>query len=204
MARSTATVAWLCITPGEHTYWLVDAALQAGLHVLAEKPWPCTRAQSLTLAESAEKNKLLIGIHYEYCLLEGVERWRADLHGGTGRLFRGRFNVHHRNRLEIPALDNLGSHLLAVHAYAVPDARLGNIECDYESIDERRVWLQRDHELEASLDFSHNREPIIQRFMARFEAGLDGSSFPFDVRFALRVLDSLTELKNRYQGDATR
>jgi hypothetical protein len=38
---------------------------------------------------------------------------------------------------------------------------------------------------------------IVQRFMKRIEAALDGAAFPFDLEFGLRVAVELNALKNR-------
>jgi len=38
MSASGAQIAWLCVLPGPHVSLMIDAALDAGLHVVAEKP----------------------------------------------------------------------------------------------------------------------------------------------------------------------
>src|SRR5690348_17038713 len=39
MKASAAQIAWLCVTPGPHATRMIQAPLEAGLHVIAEKPW---------------------------------------------------------------------------------------------------------------------------------------------------------------------
>ena len=39
MAASEAQIAWLCVLPGPHIPLKIEAALDAGLHVVVEKPW---------------------------------------------------------------------------------------------------------------------------------------------------------------------
>ncbi len=40
--KSAAQIAWLCVPPGPHVPLLMHAALDAGLHVIVEKPWECS------------------------------------------------------------------------------------------------------------------------------------------------------------------
>src|SRR5437762_10818961 len=39
MKASRAHIAWLCVAPGPHVSLMVQAGLEAGLHVIVEKPW---------------------------------------------------------------------------------------------------------------------------------------------------------------------
>src|SRR5215831_3352933 len=38
-ARTESQIAWICLAPGPHVLAMVEAALEAGLHVVVEKPW---------------------------------------------------------------------------------------------------------------------------------------------------------------------
>jgi hypothetical protein len=84
-------------------------------------------------------------------------------------------------------MSNLGSHLLAIRAYATPKSVVQEIRCGYEQPDERCVWLERRNTRAAFIDLLANKEPIIQRFVAKVEASLEGADFPFDLEFARRV-----------------
>lgn len=186
--RSTgAHIAWLCVLPGPHVPQMVHATLDAGLHVVVEKPWPCSRLITESLTARAKSLHRLIAVHFEYCLLGEVERWRRDLHQGEGLRFGGRFFLNRPDHTGMSARDNLGSHLLAIHAYAAPKSTVQEIRCGYEQPDERSVWLEKPSAPPAFLDLLANKEPIIQRFIAKFEASLEGAEFPFDLEFALRV-----------------
>ena len=88
-------------------------------------------------------------------------------------------------------MQNLGSHLVAMREYAVPQSGLSEILCGYELPDERMVWLKSGNERVASIDFLGSREPIVQRFLALFEKSLFGKPFPFDFAFAQRVNENL-------------
>ena len=136
-----------------------------------------------------------MGVHYEYCLLDAVESWLSQQRGGAGLQFRGRFMSSKPDRLRIPALENLGSHLFAIWAYAVPKAEISTIACGYRQPDERVVSLTDENRRVSAIDFTANREPIIQRFITRFERAFDGGSFPFTLGFASRVWEDLNQFR---------
>jgi hypothetical protein len=195
MSASGAQIAWLCVLPGPHVSLMIDAALDAGLHVVAEKPWQVSQRLTASLKERGKSLHRLIAVHFEYCLLEEVERWRREFCPGTGLRFGGRFFLSRADHTGMPAMDNLGSHLLAIRAYAAPQSAVQEIRCGYEQPDERCVWLERRNTRAAFIDLLANREPIIQRFIAKVEASLEGADFPLDLEFALRVSNDAKSLR---------
>ncbi len=195
MRASGAQIAWICIPPGSHIPLMIEAALTAGLNVIVEKPWLCSRFETESLKALARKRGLRVAIHYQYCLLEAVERWRRDLYNSEALRFGGRFTLSRPDRLGISALDNLGSHLLAMRAYAVPRSDVSEITCGYKLPDERCVWIENQHRTLDAIDFLGTNEPLIQRFIAAFETALDRSDFPFTLEFASRVSDDVEALK---------
>jgi Oxidoreductase family, NAD-binding Rossmann fold len=188
---SSAQIAWLCVPPGGHVPTLIRAAFAAGLHVIVEKPWIYTRAETTELQDAATRAGLKSGVHFEYCLLSEIENWRRQYEQQDGLEFGGTFNVHPADHLGISAMQNLGSHLMAMREYAVPHSHLSKMLCGYELPDERMVWLDSDKQRVASIDFLGSKEPIVQRFLARFENSLGGKPFPFDFAFAQRVNENL-------------
>jgi hypothetical protein len=195
MATSSAQIAWLCVLPGPHVSLMIDAALDASLHVVAEKPWQVSQRLTTSLKERAKSMHRLIAVHFEYCLLEEVERWRRDFCPGSGLRFGGRFFLSRPDHTGMPAMDNLGSHLLAIRAYAAPQSAVQEIRCGYEQPDERCVWLEKRNTRAAFIDLLANKEPIIQRFIAKVEASLEGADFPLDLEFALRVSNDAKSLR---------
>ncbi len=181
---SAARIAWICVPPGPHIFSMVQDAIRDGLNVVIEKPWLCSPEETESLIALARENRVTVGIHHQFCLLSEIERWRLQYHPGRGLRFGGCFHLSRPDRLGIPALDNLGSHLRAIHAYAVPQAAISQIDCAYNTPDERQVWLADAAERLALVDFTKSQEPLIQRYIARFEASLDGADFPFDLSFA--------------------
>jgi hypothetical protein len=195
MRASDAQIVWLCVLPGPHVPLMIDAALDAGLHVVTEKPCQASQGVTSALVARAKSLRRLIAVHFEYCLLEEVERWRRDFQSGTGLRFGGRFFLTRPDHTGMSALDNLGSHLLAIRAYAAPKSTLQEIRCGYEQPDERCVWLEKRNTRIAFIDLLANKERIIQRFIAKVEASLEAHDFPFDLAFALCVSNDTEALR---------
>jgi predicted dehydrogenase len=196
MRTSGARIAWLCVPPGPHVPLMIEAALDAGLHVVVEKPWYGSQSVTESLAKRAKSLRRIIAIHFEYCLLEEVEQWRRVMDSGAGARFGGRFFLNRPDHMGIAALDSLGSHLLAIRAYAVPQAAVQELRCGYERPDERCVWLEKDGGRVASINLLETKERIIQRFIGKLEDALEGADFPFDLQFALRVADNTSALRS--------
>jgi len=197
MKASGAQIAWLCLSPGRHVSLVIQAAIEAGLHVVVEKPWYGSGEETQKLQSLARARGRVIAVHFEYLVLDEVERWRADFHPGAGCGLGGRFFLSRSDRSGIPPIDNLGCHMLAIREYAVPSSEISEIRCGYELPDERLVWIDRGDQRLASIDLLTHGQPIIQHFMKKVEAALDGAAFPFDLQFALRVADELNTYKKR-------
>jgi hypothetical protein len=195
MRASGARIAWLCVLPGPHVPVMIDAAMDAGLHVVVEKPWQGSPRETASLAAKAKSLRRLIAIHFEYCLLEEVERWRRDFHPGTGLRFGGHFLLNRPDHTGMAAMDNLGTHLLAIRAYAAPKSAVQEIRCGYEQPDERCVWLEKRNSRVAFTDLLASKEPIIQRFIAKFEGSLELADFPLDLEFGQRVANDTAALR---------
>jgi hypothetical protein len=194
MGASNAEIAWLSVLPGPHVPIMIDAGLDAGMHVVVEKPWEGSKRVTELLAAKAKSLRRLMAVHFEYCLLEEVERWHRDFYPGTGLRFGGHFFLSRPDHMGMPAMDNLGSHLLAIRAYAAPKSELQEIRCGYEQPDERTVWLERRNTRVGFIDLLANKERIIQRFIAKVEDALEGAEFPLDLEFALRVANDARSL----------
>lgn len=209
LREAQVELAWIAVPPGEHVPLLVRAALAAGVHVIVEKPWPYPAEQTRAVLAARQAASRLVAVDYQYCLLDAVGHWRARYGETAGLMFGGAFVVATDNRLGISAMDNLGSHLLAIREHAVPGAAVGEIRCGYGGSPERRVWLDGpDGGRLAEIDFGANSEPILQRFAATVESAAGESaagsgelaSFPFDLGFAQRVADAATEVTARPAG----
>jgi len=196
-SASGARVAWLTVSPGSHVAKMIQAAMDAGLHVLVEKPWLGTADVTRKLLASAKQSGLQVGFDYEYCFLTTVEQWRTEF-GGRGKQLRfgGRFYLNRINHSGLSAIDNLGTHLLAIREYVVPEAEVAELTCAYETPDERRIWIkQQNGPIVAELDLLKLTEPIIQRLFKIFESTIADRNFPIDLNFALRVAEQVNTLR---------
>ncbi len=194
---SGAQIAWLCVSPGRHVSMMISAAIEAGRHVIVEKPWYGSIEDTQKLQSLARAKGRVVAVHFEYLVLEEVEKWKAEFHPGAGCRLGGRFFLSRSDRSGVPPIDNLGCHLLAIREYAVPSSGVSELRCGYELPDERLVWIDRGDRRLATIDLFSHRQPIIQRFMQKVEAALDGAAFPFDLEFALRVARELNAFKSR-------
>lgn len=197
MKASRAQVAWICVSPGPHVSLMIQAALDAGLHVIAEKPWYGSAADTERLQSLARARGRLVAIHFEYLVHPEVQKWKRGFYPGTGVRFGGHFFLGRPDRTGISAGDNLGSHLMAIREYAVPASEVAEMACGYERPDERRVWLEQGGQQIASIDLFKGSDRIIQDFMKKVEAGLGGAAFSLELDFGLRVADQLNAFKER-------
>lgn len=187
MKASRAQIAWLCVLPGPHVFQMIQAALEAGLHVVAEKPWYGSEADTERLQGLARTRRRLIAVDFEYLVHQEVRKWKEIVYPGTGMRFGGHFFLSRPDHTGIPASDNLGSHLMAIREFAAPAAEVCELQCGYERPGERTVWLERSMKRVASIDLLKGSERIIQDFIREVEAALDGGAFPFGLDLALRV-----------------
>lgn len=194
LRSSGAQIAWACVLPGPHVPQMVEAALDAGLHMICEKPWWGSRSTAEPLTARAKSLRRVVAVHYEYCFLSEVERWRKEFSALPGLEFGGTFFLNRPNHTGMSALDNLGSHLLAIREFVAPNAVLGEIRCGYEQPDERSAWLKKSGQPVAFLNLLEQKELIIQRFLAAVEASLNTGAFPVDLEFGVRVGEQLAEL----------
>ena len=87
MNASRAQIAWLCVSPGPHVSLMAQAALEAGLHVIVEKPWYGSAIDTERLQSLARTKRRVLAIHFEYLVHGEVEYWRKSFHPGAGLHF---------------------------------------------------------------------------------------------------------------------
>jgi hypothetical protein len=86
----------------------------------------------------------------------------------------------------MPAIDNLGSHLLAIRAYSAPRSGLQEIRCGYEQPDERCIWLEK----RLSSIFWQTRSPLFSALWQKWKA-----ESPPGLEFALSVANDATAFR---------
>ncbi len=166
-------IVWIAVPPGPHSVAMLEAALEAGRHVIVEKPWLAAPSQSRTLETRAVSLGLRCAVHYQYLFLTEVQELLASGIDGAGMVFSGQFTIARTSRNGIPAGPNLGSHLVALWRGAFPAADRGSLIAGYEQENLRMISLEG-RAAPHIVDFTVNAEPIIQRFVAAFEAGDPG------------------------------
>lgn len=166
-------IVWIAVPPGPHSIAMVETALAAGRHVIVEKPWLAPAAESRMLAARAASLGLRCAVHYQYLFLTAVQELLASRIDGAGMVFSGQFTIARAAPNGIPAGPNLGSHLVALWRGAFPEADRGSLIAGYEREDLRMMSLEG-RAAPHIVDFTVNAEPIIQRFIAAFEAGAPG------------------------------
>jgi len=195
--RTGAGIAWICTAPGLHVHLMIEAALEAGAHVIVEKPWYGSEEESRRLQTLASSRGRIIALHFEYLVLKEVEECKSVLYPGEGCRFGGRFFLSRPDHTGIPAIDNLGCHLFSIREYVAPASTISGMVCGYQQPDERLAWFDRGGERVATFDLLRHNQRIIQVFMQKVEAALDGAAFPFDLNFASRVARELEKFKKR-------
>lgn len=187
-----ADIVWVAVPPGQQNL-IVRTLLSQNKHVLIEKPWICDKKETASLIELAKKKGLFIGINYQFCFLEEIKNISEPSKSATG--FSGQFTTSKHNRLSIPSLYNLGSHLIAIKCLYFPLATIDEIKTGYDECDKRFIKItfpERVYEI----DFLNQHEPLIQRLVEKFEYCISANSaFPLNLNFATRVYDELKKIE---------
>jgi predicted dehydrogenase len=122
------------VTPDDEHFPMAMAALDAGLHVLCEKPLACTAAQARQMVERAEAQGVRHMTNFSY-RWSPLYRYVHDLiaQGAVGRIYHAQFSFmsgHGRNpnyawrfdpQRANGALGDLGSHTIDLARYLVGD-----------------------------------------------------------------------------------
>lgn len=166
-------IVWIAVPPGPHSVAMVEAALDAGRHIIVEKPWPADPSQSRFIETRAAMLGLRCAVHFQYLFLDAIQSLRATGNDGADMVFSGQFTIARASANGVPAGPNLGSHLVSLWRVAFPAAALGSLVVGYEQVNRRMMCLESE-EATRMVDFTDNAEPIIQRFIKAFETGTPG------------------------------
>jgi hypothetical protein len=186
-----AEIAWVCVPPGPNGLEIVRSVVESGMHTVVEKPWTYDVDQTRILKNAAERNGTVLGVHFQYCFLEELGRISNTLADRQSWRFDASFVIPRENRLGMPAGQNLGCHLIAIHQRYFSDLALDHLEVGYSGGECRQIRLRAGRGSETdtmTIDFTHNTQPLIQRFVQSFENAVDErEGLTFDLCFALRV-----------------
>src|SRR5579859_2862806 len=119
-----ATAAVVIATPAATHYELVAAALDAGKHVLVEKPLTTSAAEAAKLVGRADEAGLTLMCDHTYCYTPAVGRVRQAIRGGELGDLRFIDSVRINLGLVQPDVDvlwDLAPHDLSVLDFVLPD-----------------------------------------------------------------------------------
>lgn len=138
--QATAIDAVVIATPATTHYSLIADALQAGCHVLSEKPLTLNPKECWELIQLAEHNQRQLLIDHTYLFHPAVQRGKQLVESGQlGELRYGYASRTHLGpvRQDVDALWDL-----AIHDIAIFNNWLGQIPSQVQA--RGRVWLQPD------------------------------------------------------------
>lgn len=196
--KNYVNVVWAATAP-INQYHIADIAFFSGFDVILEKPWLLSEDQEGRLALAQVKAEKFISVNYQYCFLSILSRISDISCRGDGGVFKGSFRTPTTDRFGVGAMENLGSHFVAVYLKHFSSARLERIEAAYDS-----VVISRQIELSLPvfgarfiIDFLQKSEDILSKYIQDVEACLVNRTCPsIDLDMAVRVrkvVDSLRE-----------
>lgn len=136
--QSTAIDAAVIATPASTHYSLIQAALQAGCHVLSEKPLALEAAECRELMELAGRCQRQLFIDHTYLFHPAVRRGKQAV--ASGNLGEMRYGYASRTHLGPVRQDVDALWDLAIHDIAIFNHWLGQVPSQVQA--EGRVWLQ--------------------------------------------------------------
>lgn len=181
---------WLAVPPGDQ-YTLCKSILGFNKHIIVEKPWMENTEKTKELLAYSSKINKQIGVHFQYCYLDCIEKILKN--NDKFSIFNGAFCVSKENRLSIPAIYNLGSHLFSIKELYFPHLNVGKIETGYNKPDARYFEL-KGSDKEYVLDFFKINEPLIQRFVKDFEKKIDSEeNIDLNLDLCLRINQAIRD-----------
>ena len=191
LARVDFDILWLSIPP-QGQFTLLCEGMRSCRHIIIEKPLLLNKEQISEIRTMAFERSVTVGVHYQYCFLDAIYELKNLIKSEVSKFeFSGVFRVANSNRLGISPEFNLGIHLVAIKMLHFPNAKLGKIESAYDSTNRRYFSLACDKK-KYSLDFTENREPLVQRFVAEYIKCFSSSeNFQLDIDFSANVVDAV-------------
>lgn len=192
LCQSDAEMAWIATPPGHHTAPLLRACIRAGLDVVVEKPWLEDAETSSTMIAMANESGVRVAVHHQYLFLDSLKSYRERYCEDERIEFSGSFVVNRPDNSMIPPMINLGCHLHSIRHYVCPNGVVAGIHVGYDGEDARWVRLKKADKVLVDIDFTHNREPIIQRFIDAYCHWIEqGGWFPASLSEAAAIVPYL-------------
>jgi hypothetical protein len=187
-------VVWISIPAKDHKV-VIESVLSYKKHIVVEKPWLLSSDEIYYLSDLARASGKRIGVHYQYCYLNKlplISRVVRDLKDVS---FQGEFCISRFNRLKVPAINNLGVHLLAIKNVHFPYSHIKKIHSKYKTEDLRNVSISHPDYF-SKINFLKNDEPLIERFIFDFENSIiKNKSFSLDLMVMLKINKDIVDLR---------
>lgn len=150
-------------TPNNTHYQIAKAALEAGLHVVCEKPLCFTTKEAVELKKIAEKNKKIIGVTYGYTGAQMVHQARKIIENGDLgeiRIINMQFahgfqcqedeatdpSIKWRVSPEVSGpsyiIGDVGTHAYYLAELMIPNLKIKNLMCTRQSFVKSRAPLE--------------------------------------------------------------
>jgi hypothetical protein len=187
-------IVWIAIPAKDHKV-VIESVLSHKKHIVVEKPWLLSADEIYYLSGLARDSGKRIGVHYQYCYLNKLPLIAKVVRNLKGVSFQGEFCISRFNRLKIPAINNLGVHLLAIKNVHFPNSHIKKIHSKYEAEDLRNVSISHPNYF-SKINFLKNDEHLIERFISDFENSIiKNKIFPLDLMVMLRINKDIENLK---------
>lgn len=198
LAGTGIDIVWIATPPGDHVVPLCHACLDAGIHVIIEKPWMGKRNDMISLISKATARGLLVAVNYQYLFLDFVEaarkKWASVV--GNKRHIDIIFTIDRPPRSALPAIYNLGAHLFAIKMALDENAEISDMNVGYCMKNARQIIVS-DAEKSEVFDFTNNSEPILERFIQRYVRAVDGDDvWVPSLYFSQRVYEEMVFFNN--------
>ena len=187
ISESKADIIWLAIPPFDYLS-ISNIMVKFKKNVIFEKPWIFSKEDTLKISSNFNKNNLKNAVNFEYVYLYKLN----DLHKNEIDYISYNFHTLKKNKYNISSKLELGSHLAAIHLDKFSKVSNFDFFTSYGIENKRMLELKLKNGSYNILDFTLNRELIIQKFISDFEKNLlKVDSFKYDINFGCKVYEML-------------
>lgn len=156
-------IIWLAISPNKKIQFdVVKECIKNNFNLVIEKPWLVSKKKTMFLIKLQKKYKVQVGFNFEYLYLKFFKKINNYSFYKKSSVL---LNFHVKNdKLKKIHFNELGSHLLAIKKYYFKNNKKVRISTGFQK-NLRSITLDKGKNNEKNLDFTKNKEPLIQRFI---------------------------------------
>ena len=161
--KNKCNVRWLAISPNKKIQFdVVKECIENNFNLVIEKPWLVGKKKTMFLIKLQKKYKVQVGFNFEYLYLNFLKKINKYSFDKKSSVL---LNFHVKNdKLKKTHFNELGSHLLAIKKYYFKNNKQIKISTGFKK-NLRSITLDKNKNNEKNLDFTKNKEPLIQRFI---------------------------------------